>query len=297
MAKSVSKEKRLNKAEIPIVIGEPHNYARATLMEVLRNLGYQRIFSATSAAEVIDAANVWHPRVIFLENLLPDMSGVELASRIRRDLIVPDRGVPIIMVTNDPRLETVQEARMAGIDEFAAKPVSHSIIEQRLDEVLLRPRPFIEAKKYIGPCRRRKRTLSYKGNLKRLSDPTIMTETVADSELNHKMLVQCAEKISAFAKAIDPGNRVEVRQLFNTANEANEIAKRLKDEALELTTLCVARYIAGVGASGDLQKAVIAAHVDALRILLNSTGNQSQERLEIAKGLKTIVTQKLREVA
>ena len=160
--------KRLNPAEIPIVLGEPVNYARAMINEVLRNLGYQKVYSAANAAEIIEAMNVWQPRVVMMENLLPDMPGTELVHKFRREDIVPDRGVPVIMVTSDPNVETVQKARMSGVDEFAAKPISHATIKERLDEVLLRPRPFIEGKNYVGPCRRRKRSLDYKGSLKRM---------------------------------------------------------------------------------------------------------------------------------
>lgn len=298
MAKAPAKTKKIVKSELPIVLGEPNNYARAMINEVLRNLGYQRIYSAASAAEIIDAANVWHPRVILLENLLPDTKGTELVSRIRRDLIVPDRSIPCIMITSDPRLETVQEARLAGVDEFAAKPVSHKVIESRLDEVLLRPRPFVEAKKYVGPCRRRKRNLSYNGALKRLDDPFHAVErTTSEEAMNKQMLVQCAETLSSISCQLDPTNRAEVRQLFNTANEAHDIAKRLQDEALELATICATRYIQGVGASGALQAAVIAAHVNALRTLLNSTDQERSERLQIARGLRQIVAQKLHEAA
>lgn len=298
MAKTSDNEKKINKANISIVLGEPSNYARAMISEVLRNLGYQKIFSARTAAEIIENTNVWHPDLIILENLLPDTPGVELVSRMRRDLIVPNRSVPCIMLTNDPRLETVKEARLAGIDEFAAKPVSHKVVESRINEVLFRPRPFIEAKNYVGPCRRRKRNLSYKGALKRLNDPTIAVKSSTNEDtMNLKMLENCAERLSEVSRMIDPTNRAEVRQLYNTASEANEIARQLEDNALELATQCVSRYIEGVGASGALQAAVIMAHVDAIRMLMSSVKSEAPGRVEIAQGLKTIVLQKLREAA
>ncbi len=298
MTKPQGELKKINKAEIGIVLGEPSNYARAMVAEVLRNLGYQKIYSARTAAEIIENCNVWHPDLVILENLLPDMKGVELVARMRKEDIVPDRGIPCIMLTNDPRLETVKEARLAGIDEFAAKPVSHKVVESRVNEVLYRPRPFIEAKNYVGPCRRRKRNLSYKGSLKRLNDPIQAVKTTTSEEyLNKKMLESCAERLSQVSCNIDPTNRAEVRQLYNTASEANEIAKKLEDSALELATQCVSRYIEGVGASGALQAAVIIAHVDAMRLLLGSVKSEAAERLQIAQGLKTIVMQKLREAA
>ena len=41
----------------------------------------------------------------------------------------------------------------------------------------------------------------------------------------------------ALAKPIDPKDRGAVRALYNTANEANDIARQLRDDALELATL------------------------------------------------------------
>ncbi|MAP95056.1 MAG: hypothetical protein CMK07_08910 [Ponticaulis sp.] len=293
----MDKKKKFNPAETPIVLGEPQNYARAMISEVLRNLGYQRVFPATNAAEIVEAMNVWHPHVVIMENLLPDMQGTQLVHQFRREDIVPNRGCPVIMVTSDPRLETVKNARMAGVDEFAAKPISHSIIKVRLDEVLMRPRPFIVGKNYVGPCRRRKRNIDYKGSLKRLSDPVDMVTEKPDLTMNHKMLVQCAERLSDIAKSIDPKDRGSVRTLYNCANEASDIAKRIQDDALELATSCVTRYIEGVGASGALQSDVVTAHMNAIRTLLKHSDKQSSDRLQIAMGLEKIIQRKLREAA
>lgn len=290
-------KKKINPAEIPIVLGEPVNYARAMITEVLRNLGYQRVYPAATAAEVVEAMNVWQPRVVITENLLPDMPGTQMVHQFRREDIVPDRGVPVIMITNDPRLETVKEARMSGIDEFAAKPISHATIKERLDEVLIRPRPFIEGKNYIGPCRRRKRNIEYKGSLKRISDPVEHVTQHDEADFHHNMLIQASERLSRIAMAINPKDRGGVRTLFNTANEANEIAKKINDDALELATMCIARYIQGVGASGALKPEVITTHMKAIRMLLNQSNKESSERLEIAQGLQKIVQRRLREAA
>ena len=79
----MDKKKKFNPAETPIVLGEPQNYARAMISEVLRNLGYQRVFPATNAAEIVEAMNVWHPHVVIMENLLPDMQGTQLVHQFR----------------------------------------------------------------------------------------------------------------------------------------------------------------------------------------------------------------------
>lgn len=290
-------KKRIVPAEVPIVLGEPNNYNRAMLNDVLRSLGYTKVYPATSGEEILESMSLWSPELVILENLLPDISGTELVHRFRREEILRDRKVPVIMVTSDPRSEVVQEARIAGIDEFAAKPISHALIKQRIEECLLRPRPFIEAKKYVGPCRRRKRNFEYRGSLKRGSDSGDVTDKAPDMDMNRRMLDQCAGRLNEIAQSIDPADRAGLRSLYNTAREANEIAKQLRDQALELATECVLRYIEGVAAHGKLQANVITTHMAAIRLLLTQKTNTPQGRLEVAQGLQTIVRRKLREVA
>jgi DNA-binding response OmpR family regulator len=61
------------------------------------------------------------------------------------------------MVTGHTERERVTTARDLGITEFLAKPISAQSLSQRVEELIERPRPYIRAGSYFGPCRRRKR--------------------------------------------------------------------------------------------------------------------------------------------
>ncbi len=287
----------INKSATSILLGDPSRHSRAMLSEILRNLGYHQIHMAGTGAEVLDGCRTSLPKVLILENLLPDEPGVDLVHRMRREDIVPDRSIPVIMITSDPRIETVKQARMSGIDEFACKPISHNAIAERLEEVLVRPRPFIEAKMYVGPCRRRKRKLQYQGAMRRLVDPDREAITQHGQEKKQEMLSQCVEHIDSIAETMNPNVRAEVKSLFSVAEEALRLAGELRDEPVRIAGECLSQYIQGVGASGDLQRSVVQTHISAIRHLLSSQNAGHNQRLAIAEGLRMIVSRKLHDYA
>jgi DNA-binding response OmpR family regulator len=67
----------------------------------------------------------------------------------------PNPYVPIIMLSGFTEHRRITEARDAGINEFLAKPISAKSIYQRVATIIDNPRPFIRAKNFFGPDRRR----------------------------------------------------------------------------------------------------------------------------------------------
>ena len=57
----------------------------------------------------------------------------------------------------------VAEARDAGVNEFLAKPLSATLLVQRLNGLVASERSFVETATYYGPCRRRRADPYYKG--------------------------------------------------------------------------------------------------------------------------------------
>jgi response regulator RpfG family c-di-GMP phosphodiesterase len=67
------------------------------------------------------------------------------------------------MITGHAERHRVEAARDAGVNELLVKPVTEKALHSRIQEVILRPRPFIFGPDYYGPCRRRRRDPNYKG--------------------------------------------------------------------------------------------------------------------------------------
>ncbi len=104
-----------------------------------------------------------NPDVILLDWMMEGMSGIDFAKMARASVASPDPYVPIIMLTGNTSVDSVQQARDAGINEFLAKPVSVKAIMTRLTSVIEHPRPFVRTTVYFGPCRRRRGHDEYRG--------------------------------------------------------------------------------------------------------------------------------------
>jgi DNA-binding response OmpR family regulator len=95
------------------------------------------------------------------------MNGIDFTRAVRE---LPDKSdcvVPIIMVTGYTERHRVEQARDAGINEILAKPVTPAALFQRIEEIVLRPRAFVRAPNYSGPCRRRRENPEYVGPWRR----------------------------------------------------------------------------------------------------------------------------------
>jgi DNA-binding response OmpR family regulator len=97
---------------------------------------------------------------------------------VRTDDDSPNMFLPIIMMTGHTERARIFSARDAGVTEFLAKPVTAKSLLMRLTNIIEHPRPFVRAKGYFGPDRRR-RSEEYAGPERRGRVKPV--ETPADS--------------------------------------------------------------------------------------------------------------------
>ena len=74
------------------------------------------------------------------------------------------------MFTAIPARARCFAARDAGVNEFVVKPITAKAVLDRINAVILRPRAFIKAEHYVGPCRRRRDLADYEGPFRRYTD-------------------------------------------------------------------------------------------------------------------------------
>ncbi len=122
--------------------------------EYLEHDGY-RVVSAGDGREALDRFRQERPDLVVLDLMLPELDGLEVCRRIRRD-----SGVPIIMLT--ARAEEVDEliGLELGADDYVAKPFSPRTLLARVRSVLRRAVPAdeyeaggSEASLSLGPLR------------------------------------------------------------------------------------------------------------------------------------------------
>ena len=103
------------------------------------------------------------PDLILTDLTMQFMDGISFVRTIRRSPNEKVQMTPAIMITGHADRHRVVEARDVGVNEMMVKPVTERGLLNRIQEVILRPRPFIFGPNYFGPCRRRRVNRNYRG--------------------------------------------------------------------------------------------------------------------------------------
>jgi CheY-like chemotaxis protein len=89
----------------------------------LNDLGYYATCTAYSARRALAVAEAFAPAVALLDLMLPDMTGYQLANRLRSHLSKSVRKVPLLAIAEFPMHGTCELARAAGFMGWLPKPV------------------------------------------------------------------------------------------------------------------------------------------------------------------------------
>jgi two-component system, cell cycle response regulator DivK len=104
-----------------ILIVEDNDTDVRLLKDILETRGYN-ILQTKEGLEAIDLAVVNLPDLILLDIQLPDMSGLEVARRLRGD--ERSKQIPIVAVTAFAMEWHEREALDSGCDAYVSKPIS-----------------------------------------------------------------------------------------------------------------------------------------------------------------------------
>jgi two-component system phosphate regulon response regulator PhoB len=132
--------------EINVLVVEDEHAIREMLVMVLEQAG----FSVQAAADTQEAMILLSERVpdlILLDWMLPGMSGVEWAKRLKKDKIHGD--IPVILVTARGEEEDKVRGLDAGTDDYVTKPFSPRELIARVRAVLRRSGKFDKGGKIL----------------------------------------------------------------------------------------------------------------------------------------------------
>jgi len=106
---------------------------------------------ACDGMSALAAARSEKPKLILLDMMLPDISGIEVCRQLRADPQTRDIPVVIITASSDParRLEALQ----AGADEFLTKPLNEVILLARIRSLLRARETEAELRLRAATCR------------------------------------------------------------------------------------------------------------------------------------------------
>ena len=94
-----------------------------SLKRTLGDLGYFTTCTAYSARRALAVAEDFAPAVALLDLELPDMTGYQLAGKLRSHLALSVRKVPLLAIAELASFGTAELIRAAGFMGWLAKPV------------------------------------------------------------------------------------------------------------------------------------------------------------------------------
>jgi len=118
-----------------ILIVEDNELNLKLLKDILDVRGYSTVVTDLGAA-AFDLARQHHPDLILLDIQLPDVSGIEVARRLKAD--EQTRAIPIIAVTAFAMPGERTEILDSGCDDYISKPLNIreflALVERYTDE-------------------------------------------------------------------------------------------------------------------------------------------------------------------
>lgn len=128
---------------------------RHLVCTLIRSFGARTIFEADDGATGLEIIDSCGPDIVVTDWEMPLIDGLEMTRLVRKPDTFKFPYTPIIMLTGYSERNRVIEAGEAGITEFLCKPVSARALYQRIQSIILVPRPFVRTDIYFGPERRR----------------------------------------------------------------------------------------------------------------------------------------------
>ena len=160
---------RLTALHLRALIVDDSDSMRDLLARLLKRIGItstQFSDGSTALTGILSIA----PDFILTDLSMAPMDGLTFTKQLRHSRDEKARQIPIIMITGFTERSKLEAARDSGISAVLAKPVTATTLYNRIEDVMLRPRPFVHLPNYSGPCRRRVNNPYYAGPMRRSTD-------------------------------------------------------------------------------------------------------------------------------
>lgn len=109
----------------------------ATIVAVLRKMLRQNHYDVANAQDAetgLELARAQRPDIVFLDIVLPGMSGFEALRHLRRDPATA--GVPVVMISGNAQATEQFYVQRIGADDFLRKPFSRAEVFAAVERLL-----------------------------------------------------------------------------------------------------------------------------------------------------------------
>lgn len=168
-------KKAYDLSSLRIMVLEENPFMAELMSAMLREFRVNMVATTCKlqeAMERLEQFNMYSPARSHIDILItdwvpPKAEGVDLLKWARIHAVDSIRYLPILFCTSYANRKNVYRVRDCGANEVLVKPVSAIKLAHRLTHIIDKPRPFVRARHFLGPDRRRKE-IDYKGKDRRV---------------------------------------------------------------------------------------------------------------------------------
>ncbi|HET9233349.1 MAG TPA: response regulator [Candidatus Eisenbacteria bacterium] len=116
-----------------VLVCDDEPYIVESVSYVVRKAGYE-VVVAEDGLEALNAVKREKPDLVFLDIMMPKISGYEVCRQLKEDPAT--KSAYVVMLTARGQEEDERRALEMGADEFMTKPFSPRKMRAKLDEIL-----------------------------------------------------------------------------------------------------------------------------------------------------------------
>jgi EAL domain-containing protein (putative c-di-GMP-specific phosphodiesterase class I)/DNA-binding NarL/FixJ family response regulator len=137
--KKNTKKYKTSNADYKMLVVEDDEFTRNIITQVLSNLGYLNIESASDARSAINLFRDHRFDIIITDILMPNINGLELIKSIRTGKTLAKPESRIIVLSGMTEASAVGKAIALDVNGILVKPLVASVVDQKINHVLSTP--------------------------------------------------------------------------------------------------------------------------------------------------------------
>lgn len=113
-----------------VLIIDDSAFMRDFIEEALTDEGWEVVGHAEDGDSGIEMALSFEPDLITLDNVLPDMLGLDIAKVLKLEEAIKSK---IIMISALKQDSVIQESRANGVEDYISKPFSREVLIEKVN--------------------------------------------------------------------------------------------------------------------------------------------------------------------
>lgn len=154
MSRSPRSSTRVNLEHASVLLIDDNPQALDILSSVVQGFGVREQIRCGSALEASGILKRRMVDLILVDCAMPDMDGYDFVRWLRRETGEPTSMIPVVMVTGHASQSQVAKSRDCGASFIVAKPLTPTVLLQRILWLANDERVFVQSANYVGPDRR-----------------------------------------------------------------------------------------------------------------------------------------------